>query len=246
MDLLTRPQTFVGTFTMAHDDDATAEFALHMGGALAGDGPVPFNVCIDDVYLDDPQFVRKEEPTAAPIPNVLVNQVGYLPHLPKLAIVKSASTTPENYQLVSSGGDVVASGTTLPVGLDAASGDTVHVADFSSFEGTGRGFTLKVAGNVEPPVRHRARHLQEAEVRRARVLLSEPQRHRDRDALRGRQAVDAARRATSARASIRATTTSRASPIPAATIRWTSPAAGTTPATTANTWSTPASASGRC
>ena len=151
LDLLTRPQTFVGSFTMGRDDDATAEFALHMGGALAGDGPVPLNVCIDDVFLDDPQFVRKEEPAAAPIPNVLVNQVGYLPHMPKLAIVKTTSTTPEKYQLVSSGGYLVASGTTLPVGLDAASGDTVHVADFSSFEGMGRGFTLKVAGNVSHP-----------------------------------------------------------------------------------------------
>ena len=151
MDLLTRPQTFVGSFTMGREDDATAEFALHMGGSLAADGPVPFNVCIDDVSLDDPQFVRKEEPKAAPIPNVLVNQVGYLPHLPKLAIVKSTSKTPETYQLLSSGGRVVASGTTLPVGVDAASGDTVHVADFSSFEGTGRGFTLKVAGNVSHP-----------------------------------------------------------------------------------------------
>jgi len=151
MDLLTRPQTFVGTFTMAHDDDGTAEFALHVGGALAGEGPVPFNVCIDDVYLDDPQFVRKEESPPAPIPNVLVNQVGYLPHLPKLAIVRSESKTPEKYQLMSSGGYIVASGTTLPVGPDAASGDTVHVADFSSFEGMGRGFTLKVAGNVSHP-----------------------------------------------------------------------------------------------
>ena len=42
----------------------------------------------------------------------------------------------------------------------------------------------------EPPVRHRGEPLQEAQVRRAGLLLSEPQRHRDRDALRGRQAVD--------------------------------------------------------
>ena len=61
------------------DDDATAEFALHMGGALAGDGPVPFYVCIDDVHLDDPQFVRKEAPQGGAVPKVLVNQVGYFP-----------------------------------------------------------------------------------------------------------------------------------------------------------------------
>ena len=82
---------------------------------------------------------------------MLVNQVGYLPAPAKLAIVKSASKTPETISCSSSGGDIVASGTTLPVGLDAASGDTVHVADFSSFDGTGRGFTLKVGGDVSHP-----------------------------------------------------------------------------------------------
>ena len=151
MDLLTRPQTFVGTFTMAQNDDPTAEFALHLGGEMAGEGPVPFNVCIDDVSLDDPQFVRKEAPKPQPIPAVLVNQTGYLPYLPKLATVKSAAKTPLTYQLLSSGGKVVASGTTLPVGLDAASGDSVHVADFSSFGGTGKGFTLKVGKEVSHP-----------------------------------------------------------------------------------------------
>jgi endoglucanase len=151
MDLLTRPQTFVGTFTMASNDDPTAEFALHLGGELAGETPGPFNVCIDDVSLDDPQFVRKDATKAQPIAGVLVNQVGYLPHLPKLATVKSASKTPETYQLLSAGGKVVASGTTMPIGLDAASGDMVHVADFSSFGGTGKGFTLKVGKEVSHP-----------------------------------------------------------------------------------------------
>jgi endoglucanase len=151
MDLLTRPQTFVGTFTMGQNDDPTAEFAMHMGGDLAGETPVPFNVCIDDVNLDDPQFTRKEIAKAQPIPSVLVNQTGYLPHLPKIATVKSASKTPETYQLLSSGGKVVASGTTMPVGVDAASGDAVHIADFTSFGGQGRGFTLKVGKEVSHP-----------------------------------------------------------------------------------------------
>ena len=32
VDLTTRPQTFVGVFTMEEDDDATAELAFHFGG----------------------------------------------------------------------------------------------------------------------------------------------------------------------------------------------------------------------
>jgi endoglucanase len=151
MDLLTRPQTFVGTFTMERDDDPTAELALHMGGELAAEAPLPFNVCIDDVSLDDPQFVRKEGAKAMPIPNVLVNQTGYLPQLSKIATVKSASKKPETYQLLSSANKVVASGITLPIGLDPASGDTVHVADFSTFTAPGRGYTLKVGKEVSHP-----------------------------------------------------------------------------------------------
>ena len=151
LELLTRPQTFVGTFTMGNDDDPTAELALHLGGALAGEAAVPFNVCIDDVNLDDPQFVRKEGAKPQPIPNVLVNQIGYLPQLSKIATVKSAAKKPEIYQLVTSGGTVVALGTTLAVGLDATSGDMVHVADFSTFTAPGKGYTLKVGKEVSHP-----------------------------------------------------------------------------------------------
>src|SRR5262245_16380426 len=37
VDLNTRPQAFVGAFTMEEDDDPTAEFAFHFGGSNAGD-----------------------------------------------------------------------------------------------------------------------------------------------------------------------------------------------------------------
>jgi endoglucanase len=151
MDLTTRPQMFVGTFTMERDDDPTAEFALHMGGALAADAQVPFNVCLDDVMLDDPKFARKDSSKSAPIPNVLVNQTGYLPRLPKLATVKSPSKNPEPWELLDSAGKVVASGTTAPQGPDAASGDPVHIADFSAFTTPGTGYTLKVGKDLSHP-----------------------------------------------------------------------------------------------
>ena len=48
---------------------------------------------------------------------------------------------------MSSGGYIVASGTTLPFGPDAASGETVHFADFSSFKAAGPGFKLRVGGD---------------------------------------------------------------------------------------------------
>ena len=80
VDLTTHPQTFVGTFTMEEaDDDATAELAFHFGGAMAGETPAPYNVCLDDIHLDDPKFAKAKKVEEAPIPNVLVNQTGYLP-----------------------------------------------------------------------------------------------------------------------------------------------------------------------
>ena len=60
-------------------DDPGIEMAFHMGGQLARLTPAPFTVCLDDVRIDDPQYTEVPEPVPPPIPNVLVNQVGYFP-----------------------------------------------------------------------------------------------------------------------------------------------------------------------
>ena len=125
---------------------------------------------------------------------MLVNQTGYLPALPKLATVKSASTTPLKWELLKKGGAVVASGESKPVGKDAASGEDVHVVDFSSVKAPGKGYTLKVGADVSHPFDIGADIYTQAEVRRAGLLLSTPLRHRDHDALRGRAGRDPARR----------------------------------------------------
>jgi endoglucanase len=152
VDLTTHPQTFVGAFTMEEDEDPTAEFAFHFGGQNAGDTQPPYTVCFDDMHLDDPKFVKpKKAADEAPIPAVTVNQTGYLPALPKLATVKSASKTPLKWELLKKGGAVAASGETKPVGKDAASGEDVHVVDFSSVTAPGKDYTLKVGTDVSHP-----------------------------------------------------------------------------------------------
>jgi endoglucanase len=150
VELTTRPQTFVGAFTMEDSDDATAELAFHFGGANAGDSATPYMVCFDDVHLDDPKFVKSKKKEAAPLPNLLVNQTGYLPDRPKLATLRSASKTPLKWELVKKGGGVAASGETKVVGKDAASGDDVHIIDFSSAK-PGKGLTLKAGADVSHP-----------------------------------------------------------------------------------------------
>ena len=152
VDLTTHPQTFVGVFTMEDDEDPTAELAFHFGGANAGETQAPYTVCFDDMHLDDPKFVKpKKGADEAPIPAVTVNQVGYLPALPKLATVKSASTTPLKWELLKKGGAVAASGESKPVGKDAASGEDLHVVDFSSVTAPGKDYTLKVGSDVSHP-----------------------------------------------------------------------------------------------
>jgi len=150
-DLTTHPQTFVGTFTMEDTDDATAELAFHFGGPEAGDTEAPYTVCFDDIHLDDPKFVKGKQKEELPVPNVLVNQTGYLPELPKVATVKTTSQTPVKWELHKHGGGVVASGETKPFGRDAASGDDVQIADFSSFKTPGKGYVLKVGGDESHP-----------------------------------------------------------------------------------------------
>src|SRR4051812_20455036 len=86
-------------------------------------------------------------PLAQTATAIRVNQVGYLPNLNKLATVVSTSTSPLTWQLKNSSGTVVASGSTSVYGTDAASGDAVHIADFSSFTTPGTGYTI-VVGSV--------------------------------------------------------------------------------------------------
>jgi endoglucanase len=151
VDLTTHPQAFVGVFTMEDDDDPTAEFAFHFAGPNAGESQAPYTVCFDDMHLDDPKFVKTAKAGEAPILAVTVNQTGYLPAFPKLATVKSASKTPVKWELLKKGGAVAASGETKVIGKDAASGEDVHVVDFSSVTAPGKDYTLKVGTDVSHP-----------------------------------------------------------------------------------------------
>ena len=102
------------------------------------------------MHIDDPQFTPKVVAQAAPIPNVLVNQTGYFPRLPKIATVKS----PDPRQVGAAQRRQARwsrRGPPSPFGADAASGDQVSIADFSSFTKEGTGYTLKVGTDVSHP-----------------------------------------------------------------------------------------------
>ncbi|MBR1555958.1 MAG: glycoside hydrolase family 9 protein [Oscillospiraceae bacterium] len=73
---------------------------------------------------------------------ILTNQEGYFPNLDKKATLLSDAPSGVAFELLDENGNAVYSGISQPKGLDADSGDMVHVLDFSDFttEGT---YTLK-------------------------------------------------------------------------------------------------------
>jgi len=138
-----KPQTFNAEFTMSNADDPTAELAFHAGAELAA--AAPFKICIDDVLIEDPKFVRSQVRQQANLAKVRLNQVGYLPGAEKRATFESSASEPLAWVLLDSSGARAAEGQTQAFGADAASGERLHVIDFSSVTTEGRGYRLQVA-----------------------------------------------------------------------------------------------------
>ncbi|MFZ6027178.1 MAG: glycoside hydrolase family 9 protein [Chloroflexota bacterium] len=144
-------QTVTASFT-ADRDDTNAEMTFQIGGPWVPAGTM---VCIDNVSLEDPAF--SIEPT--PTPSVLnINQEGYFPNGAKYATYRTDQRTPLDWTLKDQHGTVafsgqtdvftqtlVISGTSVLTSTDQASGDTVHIIDFSEYDITGTGYTLEVA-----------------------------------------------------------------------------------------------------
>ncbi|HVZ88781.1 MAG TPA: glycoside hydrolase family 9 protein [Polyangia bacterium] len=148
-EVTAEPRVLATSFDGPVDDD-NVELAIDLGGPLAG--AAPLTVCLDDLELNDPQAVLPVERLSTRVPpKVRVNQVGYLPGLPKVATVVAAGDAPLDWQLVDGAGHVRASGKTRPFGADRASGDHVHQIDFSSVTTPGDGLRLKVGAEESVP-----------------------------------------------------------------------------------------------
>jgi endoglucanase len=93
-----------------------------------------------------PQLSSQAGPTA-----VRVNQTGYAPGSIKRATILSDAVQPLAWELRDSRRNVVASGHTTVFGLDADSGDRVHIADFSAWSREGAGYTLLAGAGVSHP-----------------------------------------------------------------------------------------------
>jgi endoglucanase len=136
-------QTFTHTFT-SDVDTAAAQVVFQVGGKASA-----YTLCVDDISLKG----GAEPPVYVPDtgPRVRVNQVGYLPGGPKNATVVTETTTPLPWQLKNAAGTVVASGSSVPRGVDASSGQNVQSIDFSGYRVAGAGYTLVADGETSLP-----------------------------------------------------------------------------------------------
>jgi len=141
IELTPAPQVFKGFFSMKNKNDPTAEFTFHMGGGLAV-AQTPFRVCIDNVVLADPGFTRVIEKREKAASGLLINQLGYIPRLKKIAVVRTEATAPIAWKLLNASGSEVASGMTVVYGHDGASGEHLHIVDFSAYQEAGKAFVL--------------------------------------------------------------------------------------------------------
>lgn len=150
IELDATPRLFRAEFDMRAADDPTAELAFHTGAELAASG-APVTICIDDVVLEDPEFTRAGAAESLLVAELTVNQLGYVPAFEKLAVLRSKATEPQGWELADASGQVVAHGETAVHGADAASGEQVHLIDFSSFKIPGDGYRLRVGEVASHP-----------------------------------------------------------------------------------------------
>ncbi len=94
---------------------------------------------------------RTEPVIVAPPPQVAVNQLGYVPGAPHFAMLANRGAFATSWALIddATGRMVYAASTGLPV-ADAASGDTLQVADFTGFDVPGT-YRLRINDVVSAP-----------------------------------------------------------------------------------------------
>lgn len=160
----TTPQPVRLSFTMRYGDDDKAGFQFQLGGRKAA------TMCISQVSLDDALAAAPAAPPAPPAPavppavpeaappgtalkRVRLNQLGYLPQAPKRATIASNAPAPLPWQLRNARGQVVAEGRTRVFGVNQASGEAVHIADFSSFTASGSSYVLSAGLETSHPFR---------------------------------------------------------------------------------------------
>ena len=142
--LTTTQAPFSYTFTSAYDIPK-AELAFQQTST----NTAAYQLCIDDVSLIGGVAPPVYTPNTGP--RVRVNQVGYLPHSPKSATLVTTATQPLPWELHSATGAVLATGQTVPRGVDPTAGANAATIDFSSYTDDSTGLTIVADGETSHP-----------------------------------------------------------------------------------------------
>lgn len=148
--LNTDRQLIEGEMYMNAESDPNGEVTFQLGGNLVTPEALPLTVCVDEVYLTDPQLTRKATEKPLPVSDIRVNQVGYLPGFRKTAVLVSDLKRPLPWKLVK-GKEEICAGDTAVHGDDLASAQHLHLIDFSSCDAEGKGYRLRVGEDVSHP-----------------------------------------------------------------------------------------------
>lgn len=135
--------SFEGGFTAPQSLD-NAQVVFQIGGSAE-----PWTFCLDDATLTGGAPPPVYEPDTGP--RVRVNQVAYLPQGPKEATLVTEATDALTWELHDDAGATVASGETVPAGVDPSSQQNVHTVGFGDVTATGSGFTLVADGETSHP-----------------------------------------------------------------------------------------------
>ncbi len=133
-----------GTFTA--NRTAEVEWAFHIGGESVPDGTVfTFdNMSLVCTNSDEYDYVAPEEWNRAAI---VTNQVGYFQEAAKKATLITENEEKVSFSVMDLNGSEVYTGESYPMGIDADSGDSVQILNFSDFKDAGT-YTLKAGDSV--------------------------------------------------------------------------------------------------
>jgi len=131
------------TFTAGQSMEV-AEWAFHLGGdgqyTPGGCFPAGTVISFDNMSLTD--LTSDENDYVKPKPwqraGILVNQLGYMQDAAKRATLLSDEKQPVSFNVFDTSGKNVYSGKSVPMGMDADSGDMVHTLDLTEVNDPGR------------------------------------------------------------------------------------------------------------
>jgi endoglucanase len=147
-ELTATPTEFTDSFTAYATDDPTAEFAFHLNDVHAAP---PFEICLNDLHLTDPQFIPAPDSVASKPAAVRVNQHGYFPHATKHATwvldgddAATRATVPVSFAVLAGSGEVLYRGKTEPLGRDTTSGAYVQRLDFTAVTTAAKDLRIRI------------------------------------------------------------------------------------------------------